>query len=504
MASSPVTPTSAYNRIRARFIEDNEVQMLSSSQHQAQQKRRKVDDSSLCMSNSYTTKSLTEPEEFHFYTDSRSRSDSTAHPPRSPFVSMSERVRDFQSKTPKRFRTKPRNTRFVAPENNEQHELTVPKPVSFHTEARSRPNTTLTTEERELLEMQQMPKFVAQPVNYKVLHSSGDLGLSRMPKPPLTEQAEFHLQTDERARRHPRHVEAEAMFQFHARELDQSIMHGPVRGVPPLPDKTLTIPESPALATKSRAKFHGTSSTSSIDSANETFVFKAHPAPISKPFIPSLPPPTLTIPAPFHLATEDRGFHAQLKQEERILVEEENMVRSRVFRAQPMLVSAPYEPGVSPAPPTIPEPFELHSDARGRFHEEFMRQKIETEQAEAHRMAEFKAKPFVPVTEFFEPGKSTKPLTVLSDVVLNSDARSARRAEFDQQRLEKEKQVEVIRQQREAAGKTEEQIAIKEMRRKMVHKALPVMQSKPFQVSMSQAKLTQPKTPRIVKLLPDP
>ncbi len=70
------------------------------------------------------------------------------------------------------------------------------------------------------------------------------------------------------------------------------------------------------------------------------------------------------------------------------------------------------------------------------------------EKLEAMRMRQFKAQP-VPILEPFVPKRSTKALTVLSDVQLNSDTRSEKRKTFDEQIAKKIAVSEEMQRQRE-------------------------------------------------------
>lgn len=64
----------------------------------------------------------------------------------------------------------------------------------------------------------------------------------------------------------------------------------------------------------------------------------------------------------------------------------------------------------------------------------------------------FKANP-IPDAPPFQPHRSDKPLTVISDFALNSDARSAQRQRFEQHKTEKAKAAEEARRLQEEAAK---------------------------------------------------
>jgi hypothetical protein len=67
-------------------------------------------------------------------------------------------------------------------------------------------------------------------------------------------------------------------------------------------------------------------------------------------------------------------------------------------------------------------------------------------------LAQFKAHP-IPVVTPFEPKKTDKPLTIISDFELNSDVRSLQRKKFEMHKTEKAKAAEEARKQQEEERK---------------------------------------------------
>lgn len=103
--------------------------------------------------------------------------------------------------------------------------LTEPESPLLH-QSRPRPKTFLSREEEEAKIMAEIQPFKARPLNQKagtfvfgrrmpvnimltrspfvqVLHSSGDLGVPKVPKPKLTEAVGFNFRTEQRAKLHP-------------------------------------------------------------------------------------------------------------------------------------------------------------------------------------------------------------------------------------------------------------------------------------------------------------
>lgn len=103
-------------------------------------------------------------------------------------------------------------------------------------------------------------------------------------------------------------------------------------------------------------------------------------------------------------------------------------------------------------PPTVPQPFHLKSDARGEQHVAKFQQQLAEEEREKKTKASFKANP-IPDVPPFQPHRSDKPLTVISDFALNSDARSSQRQKFEIHKTEKAKAAEEARKLQEEAIK---------------------------------------------------
>lgn len=101
---------------------------------------------------------------------------------------------------------------------------------------------------------------------------------------------------------------------------------------------------------------------------------------------------------------------------------------------------------------TEPEPFSLKTGQRGDKYKEEFKIRVDEEVKSMKKQAQFRAKPFVQ-KNVFEPQKSTRPLTELTDVVLNSDRRALKRKEFEDTLKEKESMYEDMKKKWEAEQK---------------------------------------------------
>jgi hypothetical protein len=87
---------------------------------------------------------------------------------------------------------------------------------------------------------------------------------------------------------------------------------------------------------------------------------------------------------------------------------------------------------------TIPEPFSLVTEARGERYQEQFRNKL-SRWRQIEKDQQFKALPLPSYPEVFVPKKSTRPLTLVEDVHLQTDRRAEEREIFEQESLRKDK-----------------------------------------------------------------
>ena len=148
--------------------------------------------------------------------------------------------------------------------------------------------------------MRSFKPFKARPLNPAVLDSAGDLGVPKIMKKKPTKAHNIEFRTDQRlATRHefsqttvPEPVPEEPISQFKARPLNYKILAQPWQAQPRAP--TVTVPESPKLATRSRAESRPPPQQVCVDSAMEWLC--GHPQP---PCVIGRSPSSDSRPAPF-------------------------------------------------------------------------------------------------------------------------------------------------------------------------------------------------------------
>jgi len=363
--------------------------------------------------------------------------------------------------------------------SNWKSSVTIPQEFQFNTELRaaSKPKIIIPTrEERELEEFLKVPKFKARPIDTK--NSSIDSSTPVYSSRPLTCPEPFHFYTDERI---PPKIDE--IRNTKRQKCEEPAENGHFR-------RSITIPKSPELETKHRAQFR-----TSVEISKPPSPFKARPMPDpDTKFTLKFQQAPLTMPEPFHLRTEERGLIAKQELEIKKAVEGEERCKRKMFKAAPMPVGEPFVPHYSNREPTCPQSPHLQTDKRGQEYQLKISEKLIEENKKVEDQRQFKARP-MSCAEPFVPVRSSKPLTQISDFVLNSEGRAGRRRDFDNkiqnkiQNQEEEKKIE------EEQRKIEEEEQIKEMRKKMEFKARPMPISKPYTVTTSNMPLTIPQSP---------
>ncbi|XVF02030.1 hypothetical protein REPUB_Repub04eG0141100 [Reevesia pubescens] len=448
--------------------------------------------------------------------------------PATPFVSMAEMMKKFQSSTrdlslPNSYLSNMKPTL----------KLTRPKEPEFKTAQRVRLVRAKSTAELEEEMMAKVPKFKARPLNNKIFEAPSLPALPRStPKPP--EFQEFHFETTARANKN-----AETSSVASTEVSRQNNMWKP----------HLTEPKTPVLQTSLRAR---PKVKSSIELEQEELEkapkFKARP--LNKKIFESkgelgifcnakkevtiprefhfatnerIPPaatvvdlfdklslksesshdpiPRNTIPNPFHLQTEERGAEKERKFVMEIIEKQFEEEKARVPKANPYPYTTDY-PEIPPKPEpkqcTKPEPFQLESLVR---HEEEMQREMEERRKKEKEEAEmriFKAQPIIKEDPIPVPEKVRKPLTQVQEFNLQVDHRAVDRSEFDQKIKEKEMMYKRYREESEATRLIEEEKALKQLRRTMVPHARPLPKfDHPFCPQKSSKETTKPKSPHL-------
>ncbi len=99
----------------------------------------------------------------------------------------------------------------------------------------------------------------------------------------------------------------------------------------------------------------------------------------------------------------------------------------------------------------------------------------------------------------FEPVKSCKPLTEFTNnIVLHTALRSEDRYKYDEDRKQREMEREKEEDNRKALMEAEEDERIKELRRSVVHKPLPIQDFPNINIKPSTKPLTKPHSPILV------
>ena len=500
---------------------------------------------------------VTVPEPFNFATDYRPRkvrqsiesagdfssesssqasatpSKRTSHiPAASPWVPLKQRMRELESATPEHWKkvSKPRSP--VRPLM-----LTKPQEPMLSTAMRSHNRPSLIDEAEKARSTTH--SFKAHPLNRKILESSGDLGVMRVVKRPLTQPQSPKLRVAQLASRKPTPAE---IREREERELAQKRIFKalPVNGaLPPESPATsarraaaaasthrpLTVAQSPMLHTKSRSVMQSSSSFGAPGATpskrplgsrfsssqhhqsaeQEDRTFKARPMPDYSALArvgvaqhaPSHASRALTIPEPFALATDERSAMEEERRREREERARKEEAERRNFRARPLPnTSVPFRPHLE-LKITDPEPFALHSEVLHAQSQHDLEEKLEKERQERIAKAQFKARP-VPQSKPLQVRPSNRPLTDVSAFQLNTENRSQARAQFETRKQQQEEMARMQEERRAALEAERQKQEIKRLRQQLVHKALPVPQSlakAPAPVRASCQPLTEPKTP---------
>ena len=123
-------------------------------------------------------------------------------------------------------------------------------------------------------------------------------------------------------------------------------------------------------------------------------------------------------------------------------------------------------------------------------------QQVKTELEEGRKKTVFKAQPSkVALAAAFEPQRSSKALTEVSEFALNTNRRAVRWEDIAAEKNEVKQIVDEMAKEREVLREEEEKEAIAELRKKLVHKAQPIHKYKKLTVKPSDRPLTQPASP---------
>ncbi|XP_046544693.1 targeting protein for Xklp2 homolog [Haliotis rubra] len=465
------------------------------SQHQDVQDESTVDFVRCLRSNTASSsqqgpRSLTRPQPFKLTTSHKPA------PQTEKFQSMAQSVAAFHRSTPDRFRRKPRATssdrKLLKARSPHALRLTQPETPKLETRHRYRAPTVPSQKDIEDQEYQEIMKyqFKANPVNTRIMSQA--TGLYKPEPKPATKPEEFNLHLDRRFQERPNKAADEDEFVFHAQPVPRKILEGTV-GVKPAKEIPTTVPQSPAFALKHRVRL-----PVEIPQEKETEkpLPKAHAVPHPGiPFQPKLSHRTTT-PEPFSFESRYPDPIAVKEAKLRQKLEEEQ--RAREFRANPLPRLEPVLPERHTKLCTKMEPFNLQSEIRGaKKSEEWNHKVLEEEQLKQKQAAMFKARPADVVhQEPFMPQRSSRALTDVSELTLNTERRAVDRDEYELRKKAREAQLAELNHEREAQKMEEEKAAIAKLRAEMVHKSNPIRKFKQVVVQGSEKPPTCPESPR--------
>lgn len=441
-------------------------------------------------------------------------------PAASPWVPLKEKMRKLECATPEHWKkaAKPRSP--VRP-----LVLTKPQEPMLSTAMRSHSRPSMAEEAEKARPNTQ---FKALPLNRKILESSGDMGVMRVVKRPLTQPQSPKLRVAQLASRKPSAAE---IREREEREMAQKRVFKamPVNGaLPPTSSassssrqapapRPITIAQSPMLHTKHRSVVHSappgatpskrsaTGSRSSAASQQEPERnFKARPMPdysaLARVGVAQggqHQHRALTIPEPFALSSEDRHAMEEEKKRDREERDRKEEMEKRNFKARPMPnATLPFRPHLE-LKITDPEPFGLASEALHAQAQYEQEEKLEKEKQERVAKAQFKARP-VPQAKPMLVRPSNRPLTDVSEFHLHSENRSHAREQYETRKHQQEETSRMNDERRAALEAERQKQEVKRLRQQLVHKAVPVPQSHtraPAPVRASCQPLTEPKTP---------
>jgi len=448
---------------------------------------------------------LTKPQPFKL-----SSAKSTSTLPSAKYRSDAEKAIAFHNATPDRFRSHPKGAKplgrsgsFSRVEGSKRGHspvgLTVAKTPTLTTRGRNRPMRHIPTqEEKEQREWEEhkQKQFKAHPVNTRILEKT--VGLHKVAPKSLTVPAEFNLYHKHAVSTGDLRLgeQEEERYEFHAKPVNPRIMQGPT-GVKPAEPLPVTVPESPAFASKHRVRI-----PVEVPRTEESSKGPARSHPVPHPGVPFRPKleKHFTVPEPFMV--EERSKQMMTRRDKMIQQVYDEEKRAREFTASGYTATPDSLPAKQERPITAPQPFHLSADERGqRYKEEFFT-KVEEEERQAKEATKFKAGPCdVTRADPFMPQKSNKPLTEINDFNLNVDQRPTQREAFDQHIKAKEAELEGLKRQREERTGRERQEEVARMRQQAVHQAQGIKKYKSVIVKPSDKPLTDAHSPHFSQRL---
>jgi hypothetical protein len=444
---------------------------------------------------------LTVPEPFKFRTDDRihGKSDliTSSNEPWSGHT-MAEIAAKFTQDA--RSYNVPKHTKFS------QNGPTIPVEPQFHT-VTSRPKIKSTVEKEEDL-MREFAKksFKAKPVNKHIFESNGELGVPQVRAKSLTKPIDIHFRSDDRvalrASMIPTGVDTKVKTpeKNNTKQNIKKILAPYMTGRP-------TIPSSPKLHGGRRASMAPSHrqkpphrDAQAEKKAKEEEERKKAMAPMKL---------ELTQPKPFSLKTESRGSIYKKLEESNLARNEKALEDARQVRKNEVPnFDHPFCPKPSQKQLTETQPFHLRSEQRHELAVEQQQKNVQEMLESMYKAAEFHAQPIPKavlagnkVTSSHESSKV--PLTVPMDINLASNRRAESRKAFDEQNVQRLKEMEHQKKLTELFKEDKENKEIQRLRRTSFEAggfafvAKEIMQEDPYPVEGYQAPLplTEPQSP---------
>ncbi|XP_006812735.1 targeting protein for Xklp2 homolog [Saccoglossus kowalevskii] len=405
-------------------------------------------------------KGPTKVRPFHLH-ESRKRKIDEGH---EEYKSTAVLMREFQTRTPERFKTKPKS-KGTTPMRKRRStpSLTVAKTPCFETKSRKRSYVVMSAAEKEEQEIEEMKayKFKAHPVNYRILNEKEKT--KKTESKPATQAVGFSDEINERLLNKPvRKAKEEEKFHFHAK---------------PVPAKILDHP---------------------VEEEKSRIIHVKRPPQMGVPFTVQTEHRHIDV-VPFSFEERDKSKQSEKAARIREMLEEEE--RARQFKAQPLpnLSLCLGVPAKKAKETTTAKPFHLAADERGAKKAEEWTHKVEEDlKNELALSSAFKAQPSsVLYQKPFIPEKTNKALIDIAPFDLNTERRSFDRKMFEDAKKSKEREAIAIKLRREKENDEMELEAVAKLRAEMVHKPNPIRHYKTVDIHPSDKLPTEAMSPHL-------
>ncbi|XP_046395891.1 targeting protein for Xklp2-like [Ischnura elegans] len=386
------------------------------------------------------------------------------------YICLAEEVLKFHNVTPARFHTKPKHEKFYNEGGKwKVRGSTIPKSPHLNVLKRTRPTHVLSRKELEDLEVEEMKRHQvkARPINDKIF------------KPPNINRSHRSFQL--------------TMFEpFNLTEPKQK-----TEEVQPEVYKFTARPVPKGLFKKVDVK--NTSAPTLLQPSHSPRRVRV---PVQKGTekenkVVHKPPRKGPIKAtPFSFYDKDVMRLQQKEKKIQQLLEEEK--KQHTFRANPLpkFPEKPFQEKPT-MDPTIPQPFHLSADDKGKVNREKWEKMVEEEKLRKKRESEFKARPPVILNKKpFVPVKTEKHEVRTLDVHLNTEIRAKDRALYDLKMQMRQKEIEEIKLQRQKELEKMKEEELARLRKEIVHKANPVRHYKEVVIHPANKCLTVPLSPK--------